>query len=232
MNADDVAFHNPTLPDAVKCVVERLSWTALQDFIDKCNILATGKYQCKFFVRCRENIVSGVLRSIYNLYDGSYRLAAAVCSEMLNSRGSDGLLSLDRAHECIVSADAAAQTAISILFGNIADTDKLGFYVPLKRYDCIVAVAESQPLPADGLIPRLSAPAHARRPLTTLCRRLRRAAFGHQETYANHFRMLGISPIHASATTQVPVVLFNRSHRGMPVQHSEDGQLQSYWNET
>jgi len=48
---------------------------------------------------------------------------------MLNSRDCDGTLSLDRAHESIVIADAAAQIAISILFRNIAYTNELVFYV-------------------------------------------------------------------------------------------------------
>lgn len=48
---------------------------------------------------------------------------------MLNLRDCDGTLSLDRAHESIVIAKAAAQIAISILFRNIAYTDKLELYV-------------------------------------------------------------------------------------------------------
>ena len=49
--------------------------------------------------------------------------------EILNSRDCDGTLSLDRAHETIVIADAAAQIASSILFRNIAYPNELVFYV-------------------------------------------------------------------------------------------------------
>jgi hypothetical protein len=57
------------------------------------------------------------------------------------------MLSLDRSHDNIVSADAAVHITIPILFGNIADT---GFSLVLKRDDYIVADAESQPISADG----------------------------------------------------------------------------------
>jgi hypothetical protein len=50
--------------------------------------------------------------------------------------------------------------------------------------------------------------------ISTRCRRLRWAAFGHQETYSNHFRMPGISLIHASATTQVQWHFFSNALTG------------------